>query len=371
MTLRRLPLFALLLGLTAAAWWFTQRPAPPPTVYGIVESRRVEAGSKIGGRVTEVLVEEGDLVDPETPLVRFDYAELRARLRQAEARVAEADARLTQLTRGLRPEEIAQAAAAAQQARARWQAARNGPRPQEIAQARAELQAATAELETAYTTAKRLEQLARSGDVSPQSLDEATGRRNTLNARVRALRERVQLLEAGTRPEELEAAAQQALQAEKAAAVARLGARPEELAQARARCEQAQAEAAQLATQLAEVEVRAPARVRVETVSVRPGDLVPPGRPVVSLLEESQTWVRAYVPAPELSAWPVGTRVEVRLDSGQSLPGAVQQVAAQAEFLPRNIQTREDRSHQVFAIKIRTTGAELRSGMAATVRRIP
>ncbi|MFN9456279.1 MAG: HlyD family efflux transporter periplasmic adaptor subunit [Acidobacteriota bacterium] len=117
--------------------------------------------------------------------------------------------------------------------------------------------------------------------------------------------------------------------------------------------------------------MRAPARVRVETVSVRPGDLVPPGRPVVSLLEESQTWVRAYVPAPELSAWPVGTRVEVRLDSGQRLPGAVQQVAAQAEFLPRNIQTREDRSHQVFAIKIRTTGAELRSGMAATVRRVP
>jgi len=368
---RRLLLFVLLLGFAAAAWWFTQRPAPPAAVYGIVESRRVEVGSKIGGRVTEVLVEEGALVDPETPLVRFDFAELRARLRQAEARIAESAARLTQLTRGLRPEEIAQATAAAQQARARWQAARNGPRPQEIAQAQAELQAATAEFETAATTAQRLEQLARTGDVAPQALDEATGRRNTLNARLRATRQRLLLLEAGTRPEEIEAAEKQALQAEKAAAVARLGARPEELAQARARWEQAQAEAAQLATQLAEVEVRAPARVRVETVSVRPGDLVPPGRPVVSLLEESQTWVRAYVPAPELSAWPVGTRVEVRLDSGQSLPGAVQQVAAQAEFLPRNIQTREDRSHQVFAIKIRTTGAELRSGMAATVRRIP
>lgn len=372
MIVRRVVLFLALVGLAVAAWWwFTQRVAPAPTVYGIVESRRVEVGSKIGGRVTEVLVEEGAVVEPETPLVRFDFAELRARLRQAEARVAEASARAEQLTRGLRPEEIAQAAAAAQQARAQWEAAKSGPRPQEIVQARAELQAVTAELETAYATAKRLEQLAKTGDIAQQALDEATGRRNALNARARALRQRVLLLEAGTRKEDVQAAEQRALQAEKGAAVARLGSRPEEIAQARARVEQAQAEVAQLAVQLAEVEVRAPARARVETVSVRPGDLVPAGRPVVSLLEESQTWVRAYIPAPDLSDWPLGTKVEVVLDSGKRVPGTVQQVAAQAEFLPRNIQTREDRTHQVFAVKIQAPGAELRSGMAAEVRRVP
>lgn len=372
MIVRRLLFFLLVVGLAAAAWWgFTQRAAQPAAVYGIVESRRVEVGSKIGGRVTEVLVEEGAIVDPETPLVRFDFAELRARLRQAEARVAEAQARTEQLQRGLRPEEVAQAAAAAAAARAQWEAAKTGPRPQEIAQARAELQATTAELETAYATAKRLEQLAKTGDIAQQALDEATGRRNALNARARALRERVLLLEAGTRKEEVQAAEQRALQAAKAAAVARLGSRPEEIAQARARLEQAQAEAAQMAVQLAEVEVRAPSRARVETVSVRPGDLVPAGRPVASLLEESQTWVRAYVPAPDLGGWTVGTKVEVVLDSGQRIPGTVQQVASQAEFLPRNIQTREDRTHQVFAVKIQAPGAELRSGMAAEVRRVP
>ena len=372
MIVRRLLFFLVLLGVAAAAWWgFTQRAAQPATVYGIVESRRVEVGSKIGGRVTEVLVEEGAIVDPETPLVRFDFAELRARLRQADARVAEAQARTEQLRRGLRPEEIAQAAAAAAAARAQWEAAKTGPRPQEIAQARAELQATTAELETAYATAKRLEQLANSGDISQQALDEATGRRNALNARARALRQRVLLLEAGTRKEDVQAAEQRMLQAEKAAVVARLGSRPEEIAQAQARLEQAQAEAAQLAVQLAEVEVRAPSRARVETVSVRPGDLVPAGRPVASLLEVSQTWVRAYVPAPDLGGWPVGTKVEVVLDSGQRIAGTVQQVAAQAEFLPRNIQTREDRTHQVFAVKIQAPGAELRSGMAAEVRRVP
>jgi HlyD family secretion protein len=369
--LRRLPFFVVPVALALFGWWYLQRPTPAPTVYGIVESRRVEVGSKVGGRVTEVLAEEGALVDPETPLVRFDFAELRARLRQSEARLAEASARADQLTRGLRPEEIAQAEAAARQARALLESARNGPRPQEIAQARADLQSLEADLTTARATAARIEKLAASGDISRQAFDEAVGRRNALTARAEAARQRVQLLEAGTRAEDRSAAEQRAIQAEKAAAVARLGTRPEELAQARARVEQAQAELAQVAIQLSEIEVRAPSRARIETISVRPGDLVPAGRPVVTLLEESQTWVRAYVPAPDLPSWPVNAKVEVSFDNGATLSGTIQQIAAQAEFLPRNVQTRDDRTHQVFAVKIRVPSASLRSGMAASVRLVP
>lgn len=371
MIARRLPLLLIPVVAIAAWWWFTNQPMAPAAVYGVVESRRVEVGSKIGGRVTEVLAEEGTIVDPEAPLVRFDFAELRARFRQSEARLAEATARAEQLARGLRPEEIAQTEAAAAQSRALLAAAKSGPRPQEIAQAQADLRAAEADFATATATATRLTSLAQSGDISRQALDDATGRRDTLRARSEAVRQRVALLQAGTRPEELQAAQQRALQSEKVAAVARLGTRPEEVAQARARVEQAQAEVAQLSVQLAEVEVRSPSRARVETISVRPGDLIPAGRPVATLLEESQTWVRAYVPATLLAHWPLGTKVQVILDNAAPLAGVVQQIAAQAEFLPRNVQTRDDRSHQVFAIKIRVPNASLRSGMAAEVRLAP
>ncbi len=371
MIARRLPFLLIPVAAAAGWWWFSHRPVAPVAVYGVVESRRVEVGSKIGGRVTEVLVEEGSIVDLEAPLVRFDFAELRARLRQSEARLAEATARAEQLARGLRPEEIAQTEAAAAQSRASLAAAKSGPRPQEIAQAQADLRAAEADLATATATATRLASLSQSGDISRQSLDDATGRRDTLRARTDAARQRVALLQAGTRSEDIQAAQQRALQSEKAAAVARLGARPEELAQARARVEQANAEVAQISVQLAEVEVRSPSRARVETISVRPGDLVPAGRPIVTLLEESQTWVRAYVPATLLASWPLGAKVEVLLDNSPPLAGLVQQIAAQAEFLPRNVQTRDDRSHQVFAVKIRVPNASLRSGMAAEIRLAP
>jgi multidrug resistance efflux pump len=339
--------------------------------YGVVESRRVETGSKAGGRVIEVAATEGTIVGPGTILVRFDTAELRTRRDFALARIVEAEARREQLRRGLRAEEIEQAEAAARQARSQLEALRNGPRREEIEQARADLRSLEAELRLAGVQKARVEALFRTGDVPRQALDEISSREDSLRQRRAGLAERAGLLEAGTRREDIAAAEQRVIQMEKAAAVARAGSRKEEIAQAEARIVQMKADLTQIDVQLAEAEVKAPSRCRVEAIGVRPGDLVPAGRPVVTLLEEDQTWVRVYVPAVELGAWPVGAVVEVTIE-GAAVPlmaGKVEQVAAQAEFLPRNVQTREDRTHQVFAVKIRLDGGTVvRSGMSAAVR---
>ncbi len=124
---------------------------------------------------------------------------------------------------------------------------------------------------------------------------------------------------------------------------------------------------------LKEAELMAPANGVVEVVSVRPGDLVAPGRVVVSMLEDSQLWVKVYVPETEL-----GTRQNrpVRIGRGGCLsrrggsPAMWSRSRSQAEFLPRNVQTRDDREHQVFGVKVRVDNPEgvLKSGMAATVR---
>ncbi len=339
--------------------------------HGVVESRRVEAGSKAGGRVIEVLAVEGSIVEAGTVLLRFDSEELRTQRDLIQSRISEAEARVLQLRRGLRPEEVEQAAAAARQARSQWEALKNGPRREEIEQARAELRSIEADLRNAEAQRSRIEALFRSGDVSRQVFDDVAARADALRERRGSLSQRVALLEAGTRREDVAAAEQRMIQAEKAAAVARAGSRIEEVAQAEARVAQARAELARSGVQLTEAEVKAPSRCRVEAIGVRPGDLVAPGRPVVTLLEEDQTWVRVYVPEPELGAWPVGAAVEVKIEGAAtpSVNGEVEQVAAQAEFLPRNVQTREDRTHQVFGLKVRLdTGAQVRSGMAASVR---
>jgi HlyD family secretion protein len=90
------------------------------------------------------------------------------------------------------------------------------------------------------------------------------------------------------------------------------------------------------------------------------------------MLESSQLWVKVYVPETDLAAVRVGQPAQVEVDSvrGHPLTGHVQEIAAQAEFLPRNVQTRDDRQHQVFGVKVRVDNPDgvLKSGMSATVR---
>jgi RND family efflux transporter MFP subunit len=150
------------------------------------------------------------------------------------------------------------------------------------------------------------------------------------------------------------------------------GYRKEDIDAGRAKMEEAKARVNQLDVQLKEAELYAPADGLVQTVSVRTGDLVGPGKIVVTMLESSQLWVKVYVPETDLAAVRVGQSAHVEVDSlqGRSFTGHVQEIAAQAEFLPRNVQTRDDRQHQVFGTKVRVDNSDgaLKSGMSATVR---
>ncbi|HUQ71503.1 MAG TPA: biotin/lipoyl-binding protein, partial [Planctomycetaceae bacterium] len=92
----------------AAYWWPFWQPSQTLQLPGIVEIQEVRLGSKIGGRVAEVLVREGDVVEPGRMLVRFDVPELEAQLKQQEGRVAAAEASLLKAKNGPRPEEIRQ-----------------------------------------------------------------------------------------------------------------------------------------------------------------------------------------------------------------------------------------------------------------------
>jgi multidrug resistance efflux pump len=126
-----------------------------------------------------------------------------------------------------------------------------------------------------------------------------------------------------------------------------------------------------LDARLREAELLAPADGVVEVVSVRPGDLVQPGRIVMTMTETSQLWVKVYVPETELAGVRVGQSAVVEVDStGRQFTGHVEQISSQAEFLPRNVQTRDDRRHQVFGVKVRVDNPDgvLKSGMSATVR---
>jgi multidrug resistance efflux pump len=118
--------------------------------------------------------------------------------------------------------------------------------------------------------------------------------------------------------------------------------------------------------------VVAPSAATVEVLDVRPGDLIPPNTPVATLLERDQIYVRIYIPETEIGHVQLGQKAEVRVDSFSKtvFEGTVEQINQQAEFLPRNVQTREERVHQVFGVKVRIDDPSnrVRAGMAADVK---
>ena len=366
-----LVIIAVVVVLAAILAYVLSHRATPLAYSGTIETREIQIGSKIGGRVTAVFVEEGQRISASAPLVSFDAPELQAQRDQAAATVLQAQADYDRLQRGNRPQEIAQADATLRENKALYDEALNGPRPQDIAQARADYAAARANSLDAAATYERMKPLAAKDIISRQQFDSYTAQRDNTAQLARSAREHLALLKAGTRAEDIQAARnryQQALAADK---LMHQGFRRQDILAGKGRLAQALAHVAELDASLREAHLVSPANATVETVSVRPGDLVPANQIVITLLESSQLWVKVYVPETDLSRLKVGQAATVTVDSlgGRHFTGSIQEIASAAEFLPRNVQTRDDREHEVFGVKVHVDNPDdiLKSGMAATV----
>lgn len=370
---RRLLLIAGIVAVLAVAiaLFLRLQREPADTYSGTVEVREMQIGSKIGGRVTQVSVDDGSRVQTGELLVRFEADQLTAQRAQAQAQAAEAAATFARVQRGLRPEEIAQARANAAQQLAMLDEAKRGPRQQEILAAKAQYDSALADAHNAEINFERMAMLVRGETVSRQQYDDAKAKRDTTAQQAEAARQQFAMLEEGTRREDIEAAQQRFTQAEQQALLAERGNRREDVDAAKAALVAAQAQVTALDAQLREAELHAPASGTVETVSIRTGDLVQPGQIVMTLLEDSELWVKIYVPETALAHVKLNQHATITTDGapGRSFEGHVEEIASEAEFLPRNVQTRDDRAHEVFAVKVRADqpAGVLKSGMAATV----
>src|SRR5262249_50794038 len=131
---------------------------------GTVEARNIRVGSKVGGRIDQVLVREGDRVEAGQILVTFDDKELKASLEQSKAAAEKAQ-------RGFRPEEVADARADAVKAKSDFEKSKNGYRQEDIAAAQADLNRAQADEVRTRLDFQRYDALAKKDLVSKQQRD--------------------------------------------------------------------------------------------------------------------------------------------------------------------------------------------------------
>lgn len=287
------------------------------TASGTIEAIEVDVASKVSGQVLTLAVEEGARVKPGDVLATIDHATADIQLRQAEAGVQLAEAQLALLVKGSRREDIQQAEAGLKQA--------------------------DSNLQVASDDAKRMRELARTGSVTPKQRDDAEARLVVTEA-------------------------QRAAAAETLNKVRRL-ARPEEIQAAEARLAQARAAADLLAKTIADSTVTAPSGGIVTHKAVEAGELVSPGATLVTVAELDSVYVMIYVTEKELGRVRLGDAAEVRIDSFPDRPftGRITYISPEAEFTPKNVQTKEDRVKLVFGVKVEIENREglLKPGLPA------
>jgi multidrug resistance efflux pump len=364
-------IFVPLVLIAIGVLWWSQRRGGEELVSGFIESDRIRVGSHVGGRVQTVHVEEGDRVARGAPLITLEPFDLNERLAEAKATLEAREATLAKLEAGFRAEEIAEARAERDRFQATLEKLKAGPRALELQILRDKLEVARAEAARAQTEFDRIRRLREGGELAtPEEIDNATRGLESAQARFAAARDELALGEEGTRVEEIAEAEANLAQAAAVLALREKGYRPEERDEARAQAEAARAAVATIQRQLDELEIVAPVDCIVEAVELRPGDLIAPNAPVISLLDPNRLWVRAYVPENRLDL-AVDQKVNVRVDSfpDRVFAGHIGFVSRDAEFTPSNVQTPEERSKQVFRIKVwLDEGLDvLRAGMAADV----
>ena len=290
---------------------------PGVSVTGTIEAIQVDVSARIAGRIVERPVDEGDRVTAGQLLVRLDEAEQAAEVRRQEAAVRTAQSTLNDLLAGARREELEDA--------------------------RAALQSASATREWTERDHRRAEGLFAQALIAAQEVDRARQAYLVAAAQEKSARQKLSLLEAGPRPDQIEAARGQLAQGRNALEVAR--------------------------TRLKEMSIHSPMDGLVLRKNLEVGEMANPGVPILTLMKPSDIWVRAYVPEEEVGRIRVGGKAQIAVDAypARRFPGRITEIASEAEFTPRNVQTRKERVNLVFRIKIAVDNPEgiLKPGMPA------
>jgi HlyD family secretion protein len=360
-----------LLGMAYGGWRLWQWRQPYEWS-GTVEARTIKVGSRVGGRVKEVKVAEGTHVEAGRALVVLEPGDLEAQRLAAEGQVLQAQATLEKLEKGARPEEIEQAKARAQSATAALLQSKTGARREQIAAMAARLQTQEAALDKAKLDAERIRKLFASGAASAAERDNVEIQLKSQSAQRDTIREQLDELKNGVRSEELAQAQARATEAQSAEKLVRAGSRVEDIKAARGALEAMQGKLQQIQIMLDELVIRAPLPARVESLDLRPGDILSPNATAATLVESDQLYVRIYIPETQLGHIHIGQEVPVTVDSfgSRAFKGKVEKINDVGEFSPRNLQTADERADQVFAARIGLGEGRdlLKAGMAAFIR---
>lgn len=285
---------------------------------GHVEATDVRISTKVGGRLESFPLQEGDTVAAGQLLAWIETVDIELAIAQGRAERGAAEAELNLRVAG--------------------------PSREEIAQAQAGVKRAEADLAGAQKDLERMQGLLDRGSGTTKARDDARTRRDVAAATVEGQREVLRRLKAGSRREEIAAA--------------------------RARVAAAEAGVAQLEQRLKDATITSPLAGVVTEKLAQPGEILQAGSPLCVVTDLANAWVTVFVPGPDLARLRIGQPATVATDDGQTRQGRIKFIASQAEFTPKNVQTRDERVKLVYEVKIALDNRDglFKPGMPAEAR---
>jgi HlyD family secretion protein len=321
------------LGFRTNIWEIIWGTKPSLDYSGTIEATQLPVQAEQSAKIKTILVSEGQDISTGQVIAQLDNSQALINLDTAEGQVQQAEAKLNDLLSGTRSQEVR-----------RLQAV--------VAQTGANAQVIARNIQYEEKNLADLNQLYAAGAISKKEVDAQQNKLDTLKSQYTGTQKQVEAAQASL-DLALAGYTQPTIEAQKTAVeIARQAVKSAELA-------------------LDKLEIKSPVNGRVLYKHVEPGQVVNAGTRIVTLVDANDLTVKVYVPEAKLSSVKVGGPALVAVDAypGRTFKGEVQNVSDKAEFTPKNVQTREERTSMVFAVKIRITEGKdlLKAGMPADV----
>jgi HlyD family secretion protein len=382
--MKRAILLLLVVAVAVAIWW-VERPRPQTLVLtGTVDGNEVVVGSKITGRIVKLMVDDGQPVKAGDLIAVLDQDELRADQGAAGHAIAQARASAqqsvaqTELLQNTLPAKVRQAEAQVAQTQAQLQQAQaqmaQTQAQQRQAQAQvAQTQAATAKAQDNFNRIRPLVER----DINPPQdlvtaqtdLDSARANEQAAQAGVEAVRRSVAASQAAVEAMQRSVVAAQAALADAQQQEKQVPVQQRQTDALRAAEAQAEANAVAATARFGQTQILAPVGGIVTLRAARQGEVVNPGSPIVTIFDLSSTWVDADVEETYADLIAMGETLRVRLPSGAEIAGPVIYKAVEADFATQRDVSRTKRDIKTVAIRVRVSNPEgkLALGMTAWV----
>ena len=371
----------LLVAVGTLVLWGQHRERSTDLYYsGTLESTRSNLSFLVSGKIKKVNLDEGQSVKAGQCIAELESEEFAARLDQARANMNQAIENRKQLEISLviyqntLPAEVSRAESAVRVAAALLAEQERGNRSQDVERARLSFQEAEITLDDARKDKRRFDDLFQSGYIAEKERDGvALKYESALKVRQRAA-EAFDLVKEGFRKESVDAARARLSEAQATLRLSQGNLKKMDAIQADIQASIARIQSAASALNLAEIQLGytrllAPFDAMLTSRNVEPGEVVTPGREVISLADLSRIDLKVFVDETQIGRIRPGQQVEVKIDTfpEKKYDGFVSYISPEGEFTPKIIQTRKERVKLVYLVKIALSNPnmELKSGMPA------